>query len=85
MNVAEIFFAIGNATLLVASYPLIKEAWKNRSELNGFSFRGSSLTLGGVIFITTGYMYLESWLNVALVSPTVLFWGIVAWYCGKKK
>jgi len=80
MNPAEIFFAIGNAALLVAAYPLIKEAWSNRKKLTGFSFRGSSLTLGAVIFIATGYLYMNSWINILLVLPTILFWGIVAWY-----
>lgn len=78
MNGIELSLAAGNFLLLVAAYPQIKAAWINRNSLVGFSKNGAGLTLIGVLFIGGAYIQMSSIINILLLLPTILFWGIVA-------
>ena len=76
----DIFFYISNSLFLLASYPLIKEALRNRNSLKGFSFRGALYTFLGMITTVAMLIYIKSYWNVLLSLPTVAYWGIVTWY-----
>ena len=77
MNGAELFLAIGNFLLFIAAYPQIKTAWVSRKDLVGFSRNGARLTLLGVLLIWSAYIQMVSIVNVLMLLPTILFWGIV--------
>lgn len=76
----EYLFDIGNILFLIASYPLIKEAYKNKSSLKGFSLYGATLTFGGMVCMVGGFILMKAYLSALLAIPTVLFWMIVAYY-----
>lgn len=77
MNGIEISLAAGNFLLLAAAYPQIKVAWINRNSLVGFSQTGAGLTLLGVLLIWGAYIQMESVVNILLLLPTILFWGLI--------
>ncbi len=77
MNGIETSLATGNFLLLVAAYPQIETAWINRKALVGFSKSGAGLTFAGVLFIWGAYIQMGSIINVLLLLPTILFWGII--------
>lgn len=77
MNTTELLLASGNFLLLAAAYPQIRTAWINRKSLVGFSKNGAGLTLLGVLLIWGAYIQMESIVNILLLLPTILFWGIV--------
>lgn len=77
MNLFESLLAIGNFLLLAATYPLIKSVWINRKKLTGFSKTGALLTFSGILFIWMSYIVIDSVINLCLLLPTILFWGIV--------
>ncbi len=76
----EYILATGNILLIAAAYPQIKAAWRDRNHLNGFSLSGSFLTFAGVFFIGASYVILGSLLNMVLILPTALYWGLVTWH-----
>lgn len=80
MEIIDILFAIGNGLFLIASYPMIKAALKNKNSLKGFSFIGGLLTFLGMLTMITAFIYLQSYISVVLAIPTLLYWAIVAWY-----
>ncbi len=77
MNITELLLAAGNFLLLVAAYPQIKTAWINRKSLVGFSKNGAGLTLMGVLLIWGAYIQMGSVVNILLLLPTILFWGLI--------
>jgi len=77
---AEYLFTAGNLLFLMASYPLIKEAYKNKSSLNGFSLNGSVYTALGMIIMIGGFIVMNSTISVILAIPTLLFWITVSYY-----
>ncbi len=77
MNTIELLLAAGNFLLLVAAYPQIKTAWINRNTLVGFSTTGAGLTLMGVLLIWGAYVQMGSVINILLLVPTILFWGLI--------
>ena len=77
MNGVELSLAAGNIFLLAAAYPQIKIAWVNRKSLVGFSKNGAGLTFLGVLLIWSAYFQMGSVINILLLLPTILFWGII--------
>ena len=84
METIEIIFGLGNMLFLIASYPMIKKALENRDSLKGFSSSGSLLTVLGMITMICGFIYLQTYISVALAIPTLIYWIIVTWYNRRK-
>lgn len=80
MTTIDILFGIANVLFLLASYPMIKEAIKNRNSLRGFSFSGSLLTFLGMFVTILTFIYLKTYTTVLLATPTLIYWGLVTWY-----
>jgi len=79
----DILFFITNSLFLVASYPMIRAALKNKNSLRGFSFTGAFCTFLGMIVSIYILIYTESYFNILLALPTLAYWGIVTWYSRK--
>jgi len=73
-------FAVGNVLLLIASFPLVKTVWKNRSAPKDFNPLGSFMTFLGLSWFNAAYISMDSWWCVALNLPTVVFWGLASIY-----
>lgn len=80
MTIIDIIFGISNTLFLIAAYPMIKEAIKNRKSLKGFSFYGSLFTFLGIFVTIIAFTYLKTYSSILLAFPTLLYWGIVTWY-----
>lgn len=78
--IVEYFFYVANALFLISSYPMIREALKNRAVLRGFSFSGSLCTSAGMITMLAAYLYMGSYFSVLLAVPTAAYWLIVTYY-----
>lgn len=85
MILVDVLFSIANGLFLIAVYPMIRAAIKNRNSLRGFSFIGSFLTFLGMFTILLAYLRLHSYLAALLAIPTLLYWGTICWYNRSKK
>lgn len=73
-------FTIGNALLLIASFPLIMSVWKDRTVLRGFNPYGSLMTTVALLFFNVAYIYMENWWSIALNFSSVIFWGMATMF-----
>lgn len=80
MEIHEIIFGVGNMLFLIASYPMISKALKNKASLKGFSFFGSLLTSLGMATMIIGFVYINVYTSAIIAIPTLLYWVIVTYY-----
>lgn len=76
----ESYFMLGNILFIIASVPNIIKAYKDRNILKGFSFTGASLQSIGIIAMVSGYLCMNSHINVLLVIPNFTYWGLIVFY-----
>jgi len=76
-------FNLGSLILLLASFPNIYSAIKDRNILKGYSKYGSALTLVGILFFIVYAGLQEYWIGVLLDVPTVIYWTVTTIYTWK--
>ena len=79
----DILFFITNSLFLIASYPMMRAALKNKDSLIGFSFTGAICTFMGMWMSISILIYTKSYFNILLALPTLAYWGIVTYYSRK--
>jgi hypothetical protein len=80
MNTIDILFGISNGLFLIAAYPMIKAAIKNKASMKGFSFCGSLLTTAGMFTTIIALIYIHTYTSALLAVPTLFYWSIVTYY-----
>lgn len=80
-------FILGNALLLIASFPLISTVWKNKNILKDYNPAGSILTLAALMVFWMAYALMYNWMSILINIPTVILWGLASWYsaCSRVK
>lgn len=80
MNTIDILFGISNGLFLIAAYPMIVAALKNKNSLKGFSLFGAFFTVLGMLVTIITFAYLKTYTSILLALPTLLYWSIVMYY-----
>lgn len=82
MEPFEIPFLAANIIFTIAVLPnlhAIFSNWKNIKGFDAFSKIGATSTFVALLFMTTGYIFINSYVNVAMTVPTILYWGLISY------
>ena len=78
--IIDILFGISNGLFLIASYPMINAAIKNKNSLRGFSLFGALFTFLGMLVTIVAFIYLGTYTSVLLALPTLVYWLLICWF-----
>lgn len=81
----ELFFNLANGTFMVGTLLLARTIIKNRDALRDFDVYGSGLTFIGMIFSGIAVAVNGIYLSLALLLPTLVFWGLAFYFSSKNK
>jgi hypothetical protein len=79
MIILEMIFNIANLFFLLASYPLIKQTYSSKDELQGISLSGAILTSMGMLLMLSAQIFMVNILSIIMILPTVGFWIYVVY------
>ena len=77
------YYTVSNILFLIAAYPMLKEALRNRHVLRGFSRWGAFAALLGMLVLCMAYVDGASWVNVALSMPSIGYYALIVYYSRK--
>ena len=71
-------YDLANSILLIGTINNFRALIRDRKALKGFSVFGSATTCIGCFLVGNGYLHEGHWVSLILISPTILYWGMVA-------
>ena len=81
---AEIVMIIGNIVCLIGTLMQVKDVYRYRNRLKGYSFIGSLLTLSSVLLFLIGFFMFGQYLSVIIGTATFLYWLLITIYTGRE-
>jgi len=77
IGLANTLLWIANFVMLLASLSLMRDFYKKPTI---YKIQSALGTFVGMCFVASGYVFLENWLGLLFLIPTVAFWLIATSY-----
>lgn len=79
-TLSQLIMSAGYIFFIVSVLPNVRQVWKNRHHLRGFSRFGVTVTVIGLVLVQTAFLIDMTYIPFIIGFPNMLYWMMLAWY-----